>query len=182
MPSPEHHTLAEGSTVVNDLLPYWIHHGRIRVVPAIERFDASNVHFVDGTNRTYDTILWATGFHASLPFLDTQLVPRSGGSPNRHAAGIPLPGLEKLYLVGMAAPRGPQIPISGMQTKLIARMLKLNEHAGPGGAGITEYLSGLQEPESRIDIARDIWLAQMDDTSRLLDALQAASNMMAKPL
>jgi len=82
----------------------------------------------------------------------------------------------------MADPRGPQMQIYGMQTKLIARMLKLNEHAGPGGDGITEYLSGLQEPESRIDIARDIWLAQMDDTSRLLDALQAASNMMAKPL
>ena len=63
MPEPKHRTLAEGSTVVNDLLLYWIHHGRVRVVPGIERFEGNTVHFTDGTSKEYDTILWATGFH-----------------------------------------------------------------------------------------------------------------------
>ncbi|MCT7052120.1 NAD(P)/FAD-dependent oxidoreductase, partial [Salmonella enterica subsp. enterica serovar Give] len=35
LPEPAYRTLAEGRTVVNDLLLYWIHHGRVRVVPGI---------------------------------------------------------------------------------------------------------------------------------------------------
>jgi hypothetical protein len=30
LPAPAHKTLAEGATVVNDQLLYWIHHGRHR--------------------------------------------------------------------------------------------------------------------------------------------------------
>lgn len=73
MPRPKHRTQAEGSTVVNDLLLYWIHRGRARVVPGIQRFVGKTVHFNDGTSRDYDTILWATGFHASVPFIDESL-------------------------------------------------------------------------------------------------------------
>jgi hypothetical protein len=39
MPAPDHRTLADGPPVVNQLLLYWIHHGRIAVKPGIERFD-----------------------------------------------------------------------------------------------------------------------------------------------
>ncbi|MFE5838110.1 flavin-containing monooxygenase [Arthrobacter sp. NPDC056493] len=176
MPEPRHHTLAEGSTVVNDLLLYWVHHGRVGIVPGIERFEGKTVHFTDGTAREYDTILWATGFHSSLPFLDSTLVPRRKGAPVRYGAGIVPEGLEKLYYVGMIAPRGPQIPIYGMQAKLVARMIGLHTRAGGNGASIGTYISGLQEPEDRIDIVRDIWLDQMKDTERLLHAFEAAQS------
>ena len=76
MPEPESRTLAGGRVVVNDLLLYWIQHGRVRVVPGISRFDGTTVHFTDGADREYDTILWATGFRPSLPFLDASLVQR----------------------------------------------------------------------------------------------------------
>lgn len=173
MPEPKHRTLAEGSTVVNDLLLYWVHHGRVGIVPGIERFEGNAVHFTNGTAKEYDTILWATGFHSSLPFLDSALVPRRAGAPLRYAGGILPQGLEKLYYVGMIAPRGPQIPIYGMQAKVVARMLALHEEAGDGGADLTAYLSGLQESEDRIDIVRDVWLEQMKDTERLLSAFEA---------
>ena len=65
LPEPPFRTLAEGAPVVNDLLLYWIHHGRISVVPGLDRFEGRTVHFVDGTSREFDTIVWATGFHAS---------------------------------------------------------------------------------------------------------------------
>lgn len=173
MPEPKHRALAEGMTVVNDQLLHWIHHGRVGVVPAIERFEGHTVHFADGTTREYDTILWATGFHPSLPFLADDLVPRQKGAPVRYGAGIVLDGAEKLYLVGMIAPRGPQIPIYGIQTKVVAQMIHLHEQAPNGNAGITAYLSRLQEPEDRIDIVRDIWLDQLKDTERLLAAIGA---------
>jgi hypothetical protein len=174
MPEPESHTLAGGRVVVNDLLLYWIHHGRICVVPGIERFEGTTVHFTDGAERDYDTILWATGFRPTLPFLDESLVERRDGVPLRYAGGIVPAGLEKLYYIGLAAPRGPQIPVYGVQTKLAIRMLELHEEAGEGGAGVAAYLSALQTPEHRIDVIRADWDAEMADTERLLDAFATA--------
>jgi hypothetical protein len=171
LPTPAHKSLAEGATVVNDLLLYWIHHGRIKVRPGVERFEGKTVHFEDGTNADYDTVLWATGFHPSLPFIDDELIGRGpNGAPIRYAAGIIPDGLEKLYYIGLIAPRGPQIPIYGIQAKVVVRMIELQEKGGPEGAGVGAYLSTLQEPEHRIDIVRDIWLKQLADTERLLDA------------
>jgi cation diffusion facilitator CzcD-associated flavoprotein CzcO len=170
MPQPKHHTLAEGRTVVNNLMLYWVQHGRVTIRPGIDRIEGKTVHFSDGTVREYDTILWATGFHSSLPFLDDELVPRSHGVPLRYAAGIVPQGLEKLYYIGLSAPRGPQIPVYGVQAKLAARMLELHEAAPGGFAGIQAYLAELQEADDRIDIVRAIWADQLADTERLLDA------------
>ncbi|MEV7087434.1 NAD(P)-binding domain-containing protein [Streptomyces sp. NPDC093085] len=174
LPVPRHQALADGPAVVNDLLLYWIHHGRVRAVGhGVERFDGRTVHFADGSSREYDTILWATGFHPTLPFLEDRLVPKRAGRPLRHGGGIVPQGLEKLYFIGLAAPRGPQIPVYGVQAKLVARMAALHERAGAGGAGIAAYLGRLQEADDRIDIPRDIWNAQIADTERLLDAYEA---------
>ena len=160
--------------MVNDLLLYWIHHGRVNVVGHdISGFDGNTVHFADRSSREYDTILWATGFRSTLPFLDDALVPRRAGHPLRYAGGIIPQGLEKLYYIGLSAPRGPQIPVYGVQAKLAERMIRLHEQAGPGGAGVAAYFARLQEADDRVDIPRDIWTAQIADTERLLDAYVA---------
>ncbi|MFI6249640.1 flavin-containing monooxygenase [Streptomyces sp. NPDC051016] len=174
MPVPEAATLADGPTTVNDLLPYWIHHGRITIRPAIDRFEDTTVHFTDGTARHYDSIIYATGFDVSLPFLaDGQIVWRSG-VPVRYAGGILPAGAEKLYFIGLIAPRGPQIPLYGVQTKLVARMIALHTEAGPQGLALTNYFANLQPPELRIDVLRAAWDDQMTDTARLLSALETA--------
>jgi cation diffusion facilitator CzcD-associated flavoprotein CzcO len=177
MPKPEHRTLAEGATVVNSLLLYWVQHGRIAIRPGIDRISGKTVHFTDGTSSEYDTILWSTGFSSSLPMLDSSLVERRNGAPLRYAGGVVPKGLEKLYYIGMAAPRGPQIPVYGVQTKLAIRMIALHEAASGGFAGVATYLGGLQDDEHRIDIVRAVWEDQMADTGRLLDALGAAHNV-----
>jgi hypothetical protein len=170
MPQPAHDTLAGGATVVNDLLLYWIQHGRIKVRPGISRLDGKTVYFTDGSSAEYDTILWATGFNASLPFIDQSLLQRRNGVPLRYAGGVVPVGLEKVYFVGLAAPRGPQIPVYGVQAKLAIRMIALHEAAGEHGAGVQAYLAGLQQADDRIDIVRNVWNDQMADTERLLDA------------
>ena len=180
MPTPQAHTLADGATTVNNLLLYWIHHGRIGVVPGIERFEGNTVHFVDGTSKDYDSILWATGFHVRLPFLDDQVLTWRKNVPVRYGAGILPEGAEKLYFVGLIAPRGPQIPIYGEQTKLIARMIALHEEAGPAGLGLASYVATLQEPELRVDIVRNTWNDQMADTDRLLAALEVSPHLHAR--
>ena len=181
LPEPAYRTLAEGRTVVNDLLLYWIHHGRVRVVPGIADIEGTSVTFTDGTSREYETILWATGFHASLPFLDDALVPRRSGTPLRFAAGIVPQGLEKLYYVGLSAPRGPQLPVYGVQSKVVLRIIGLHEASAEGFAPVADYLGRLQEADDRIDIVRAVWNDQLADTHRLLDALVAAREEAASP-
>ncbi|MDA3623905.1 NAD(P)-binding domain-containing protein [Saccharopolyspora sp. WRP15-2] len=174
MPMPEARTLAEGATTVNDLLLYWVHHGRIGIRPGISRLDGNSVHFADGTTGEYDSIIWATGFNVSLPFLDDDQITWRSRVPVRYAGGILPEGAEKLYFVGLIAPRGPQIPIYGVQAKLVARMIGLHEAAGPRGLALANYFASIQNPELRIDIVRAIWNDQMADTERLLSALEAA--------
>ncbi|MGO1545192.1 MAG: flavin-containing monooxygenase [Gulosibacter sp.] len=170
LPEPKERTLAEGRAVVNDLLLYWVHHGRIRIVPGIERFDGKTVYFTDGTSGEYDTILWGTGFHASLPFLDESLIERSRQVPLRYGAGIVPKGLEKLYYIGLSAPRGPQVPIYGIQMKRAIRMIQLHEASETGFVPVQDYLSKLQDADDRIDFARHFWEDQLADTDRLLEA------------
>ena len=74
------------------------------------------MHFVDGTSREFDTILWATGFKSSLPFLD--VAPDRGRDGPLRTAGLTLPvGAENLYFIGLAAPRGPQLPVYSAQAE-----------------------------------------------------------------
>ena len=65
---PDHRPFDKHPTV--NRAPYFLRHGRVRPRRDIERLDGRTVHFADGTSRDYDTIVWATGFNISFPFLD----------------------------------------------------------------------------------------------------------------
>jgi len=173
LPMPEHETLAENAPIVNDLLLYWIQHGRVEVRPGIERFEGTKVHFTDGTVEEYGTVLWATGFSARIPFIDPSLIEESGGVPLRRGGGIVPTGLEGLYLVGLIAPRGAQFPVYQIQTRLISRILRLREK-GALPEGFERWLAH-QDADGRIDIVRTDWEAQIEDTERVVRELEAAA-------
>jgi hypothetical protein len=121
------------------------------------------VHFADGTVRTFDTIVYATGFRATLPFLDPGLVTWADGVPLR-VAGMTLPvGLERLYFVGLAAPRGPQLPVYSAQARLIARFLTAQERAP---IPLSARFARSSRPEARIDIPRHEWARDMRRAER----------------
>jgi cation diffusion facilitator CzcD-associated flavoprotein CzcO len=161
LPAPATRNLHRNKPVVNGQLLHFIQHGRVTVAPAIERFDGHDVHFSDGSVRAFDTIVFATGFKASLPFLDPALLQWADGVPLR-VAGMTVPvGLERLYFVGLAAPRGPQLPVYGAQARLVARMLL---KSGALSAALAKH----SPAESRIDIPRHEWTRDMDRVRRRL--------------
>lgn len=168
LPTPKERTLAEGQAVVNDLLLYWIHHGRVNVRPGIDHFEGRRVHFTDGTSREYDTVLYATGFVPQVPFIADELIMKDEGMPVKHAAGIIPAGLENLYYIGLIAPRGPQIPIYGMQARLVAKMLALHDSSQ---LSLSEFFGERFAAEHRIDVVRAGWLDELDQVDKLLDAL-----------
>ena len=173
MPAPDHHTLADGPPVVNDLLLYWLKHGRIGIRPGVERFEGRTVVFSDGSQAEYDTILWATGFHVALPFLDESLLQRRDGIPLRVGGAVVPVDLEKLYLIGMIGARGAQPPIYPIQADLAVRMIALHEAAPGGFRPIAGPLTQRQEHEWRIDILRHLWLDQVEATKQALAYLDA---------
>jgi len=175
LPEPDHHMLKDGPPVVNELLLYWIRHGRIKVRPGIERLDGTTVHFTDGTRGEYDTIAWATGFHASLPFLDPGLLELQDGVPLRVAAAVLPLNLEKLYLIGLIAPRGAQPPVYPIQAELAVAMARLHAADPRGWTRVCGRFMETDEREWRIDILRPTWLEQVERTrGRLLQmALEA---------
>jgi hypothetical protein len=163
LPAPATRNLHGSRPVVNGQLLHFIHHGRVHVAPAIERFDGQDVHFGDGTTRTFDTIVYATGFKVTLPFLDAARLEWADGVPRR-VAGMTLPlGLERLYFVGLAAPRGPQLPVYSTQARLIAQFLAAQERSG---VALSARLARGARPEARIDIPRHEWQRDMDSTRR----------------
>ena len=173
LPEPATRNLNEQPPVVNNLLPYWIQHGRISVKPGIARLDGRRVHFVDGSSDEYDTILWATGFKVALPFLDADLIHWRDGVPLR-TAGLTLPvGAEHLYLIGLAGPRGPQLPVYSQQAALVARMLRI---APDQRAELAARFAAAEPLDTRIDIVRAIWQRQMRRAHRALDTFDRATD------
>jgi cation diffusion facilitator CzcD-associated flavoprotein CzcO len=168
LPAPATRNLHRNRPVVNGQLLHFIHHGRVHVTPAIACFDGHDVHFTDGSIRTIDTIVYATGFKASVPFLDPQLLRTRDGVPLR-VAGMTLPlGLERLYFVGLAAPRGPQLPVYSAQAHLVAKFLR----AAEGTAIPLSATYAKRSPaESRIDIPRHEWQRDMDRSHRHIDRI-----------
>ena len=164
LPAPATRNLHRNRPVVNAQLLHFIHHGRVHVAPGVTRLDGRDVHFADGTVRSFDTIVYATGFKATLPFVDPALLKSAAGVPLR-VGGMTLPvGLERLYFVGLAAPRGPQLPVYSAQARLIAKFLT-------SPAPVSAILGRSSRPESRIDIPRHEWQRDMDRSHRRIDRL-----------
>ncbi|MFC3996948.1 flavin-containing monooxygenase [Nocardiopsis sediminis] len=175
LPAPADRHLDRNPPVVNNQLLYWLHHGRITAVPAIERISGREVAFADGTRREFDTVIWATGFDISFPFLAEELLTRSGRVPLRTAGGTLPVGLERLYFVGLAAPRGPQFPVYSAQMELVTRFIGLHERAPGPGLRLSEAAQRVLPQDDRVDLIRRHWLADMDRAHAFAARLERAA-------
>lgn len=170
LPKPIAKSLNDQRPVVNSLVLHWIQHGRVVPAPGLRRFDGNVVEFIDGSRHEVDTIVWATGFQAALPFLPENLIRREAGIPLRVAGCIlPFEGPARLYFLGLCAPRGPQLPVYSDQAAVIMDMLELEDSVD---RPLVETFSEADAPEHRIDIVRAFWIGQMDQTRKRLAKLR----------
>lgn len=145
LPKPDHGVLDQ-DVVVNSLLPYYLKHGRVRPRPGIDHFDGHDVHFTDGSVGTYDTIVWATGFTTSFPFLPDGLLEWENGQPRLIDHVIP-PGLANLYVFGLVAPRSGAGSLLTRSGQLLARIVLLQERVD---TPIADYVGRISKPEACI--------------------------------
>ncbi|KQH75294.1 monooxygenase [Mycobacterium gordonae] len=98
------HKLFTKDVTVNSSLMYALLHGTVTRRVEISRFDGRTVHFVDGSAREYDTIVWATGFNTRFPFLDESMFVWENGNPQL-IEHVLVPHYANIYMWGLVAPR-----------------------------------------------------------------------------
>ena len=106
----------------NDLLNL-IGHGRIHVKPNIQKYQGKTVFFEDGSSEDFDVIIYATGYKITFPFFDqTFISPKDNKIKLYHH--VVHPEKEGLYFVGLIQPLGALMPLSEVQGKWIAGLIK----------------------------------------------------------
>ncbi len=126
IPDPDHR-LFDRHPVVNSEMLHALRHGRVEYRPDIERFEGNTVVFVDGQRAEVDTIVWATGFAVSFPFLDHDLFEWENGIPKR-VFGMLAPAMANLYVFGVLQPRGGAGPLISRGAELLARLARIQSH------------------------------------------------------
>ena len=137
-----------------------------------------NVSTSDGRTRTYAGILVANG-HNSVPFIPTVAGEFTGKMLHSGEYSNPtdIEG-RRVLVVGLCAPRGPQLPVYSDQSAVIVDMLELQERMQ---TPLADTFSATDEPEGRIDIVRSIWNDQMAATRKRLGELARLSPPAAGP-
>jgi cation diffusion facilitator CzcD-associated flavoprotein CzcO len=121
LPRPNHHFLEAHPTVSSELL-LRLGSGDASVKPDVERLDGDTVHFVDGSSRDFDAIIYATGYNISFPFFDPGFL----SAPDN---ALPLykrifkPGLDDLLFIGFAQAIPTLFPFIENQTRLLGAYL-----------------------------------------------------------
>ncbi|WP_081395009.1 flavin-containing monooxygenase [Mycolicibacterium conceptionense] len=142
---PEHR-IFDQDLVVNQQLPYFLKHGRLTIRPEIERLDGRTVHFTDGASGQYDTILWATGFKTTFPFLGDGLLEFERGQPVLVGHTF-APGLANLYFAGLVAPRSGAGMLLMNSSRLLAECALLQQRLT---TPIGDLFARFSEPSSEI--------------------------------
>ena len=99
-------------TVNDDILPA-LRDRRVVALRGIERYDGPTVHFTDGFAADFDTIVMATGFRVSFPFLPFADVPPL-------YLNMLHPTIPSLYFIGLFQPIGCIWRLADYQARIAA--------------------------------------------------------------
>ena len=125
LPEPDHRIFETHPTVSTEVFHY-LKHGRIHMRPDVARADGARVTFSDGTIADYDSIVCATGYHVSFPFLPDGMVPVRGKVAELYG-GILRPDGRHLWVVGTTQPRYGLGGLVRHGAELIARWCRLQD-------------------------------------------------------
>jgi cation diffusion facilitator CzcD-associated flavoprotein CzcO len=101
--------------IVNSGLLEALRHGRLVARRGIARYDGHTVHFTDGTREEFDTIVMATGFRPSFPFLSDRVPPLY--------LKMMHPTVPSLFFIGLLQPIGCIWRLADYQARIAARQI-----------------------------------------------------------
>uniref|UniRef100_A0A8C6EY21 Flavin-containing monooxygenase n=1 Tax=Marmota marmota marmota TaxID=9994 RepID=A0A8C6EY21_MARMA len=108
----------------SDDLPNRIITGKVRMKPNVKEFTETSAIFEDGTEEKVDTVLFATGYTFSFPFLEDDLAILD--SQHSMYKFVFPPQLEKptLAFIGLLQPVGALIPTTELQSRWAVRVFQ----------------------------------------------------------
>lgn len=121
VPKPEHPLLSEHPTMSAEFLDV-VASGAIKMKPNVARLEGSQVHFTDGSAEAVDTIIYATGYKVTFPFLDEEVFSASGNELNLYRYVVD-PDHKGLYFIGFIQPLGAIMPLAELQARWVAALL-----------------------------------------------------------
>ncbi len=172
---PNHRLFQRHPTFGTDLLSY-LRQGRIRMRPDIAALDGQKVRFTDGSSAEYDTLIYATGFHVSFPFLPVGLVEVKDNIVQVYGHAFP-EKVKNLYIIGWAQPRNGFGTILTPAADLYARIIKLQDELEHPIGAILKWMGEKLPADYLVDpgaARREIWISQ-----RMLPYLRWRGNRMA---
>jgi len=121
VPLPNRPLLSEHPTISQDLLNK-VGHGKIKIKPNIKKLNGKTVLFDDGTEESFDTLIYCTGYSITFPFFNKEFInPKDNEVPLYHK--VVHPEHENLFFLGLIQPLGAIMPLSEVQAKWIASIL-----------------------------------------------------------
>ena len=117
------HAIFEHHPTINSELLHYIKHGRITPHPDVARYEGEYVEFVDGTRERFDVIVAATGFHQTIPFLASDLVPIDGPIVKLYGSMMS-DRFRNMYVFGWAQARYGFGPIVSPGADLLAEVIE----------------------------------------------------------
>ncbi|GAA3518538.1 flavin-containing monooxygenase [Nocardioides daeguensis] len=114
--------LFQNHPTISDTILHRLTHGEVVARPGIERLDGGRVVFTDGRSERVDTIVWATGYRVTIPFLSEQWL---GAEPEKMPLHHRVFHLDdpSLAFVGLMQSTGAALPVVEAQAKLVAAHL-----------------------------------------------------------
>ncbi len=114
--------LFQNHPTISDTILHRLTHGEVEARAGIERLDGDRVVFADGRSEEVDTIVWATGYRVSIPFLSSRWL---GADPEslllyRRVFHLDDPSLA---FVGLMQSTGAALPVVEAQARLVAAYL-----------------------------------------------------------
>lgn len=126
-PEPDYR-IYESHPIVNTLILNHLGQGDLRIRADVARFDGDTVHFRDGTQGEYDTVLLATGYRLDYPFVDRADLHWTGMAPRLFLNIFP-PSFNGLFVMGMVEASGLGWQGRYEQAELIAAYLRAEADA-----------------------------------------------------
>ena len=118
---PDDDLAKAGITLSQFFLPL-VAEKRIRVKPWIDRIRDDRVYFTDGTEESFDAILFSTGFDLNLPYLSEEI--RASLRADDYSLDLYrhtfTPQFDNLAFMGLQDQVGPYLPVVELQARWIA--------------------------------------------------------------
>ncbi|MGB5812225.1 MAG: NAD(P)-binding domain-containing protein, partial [Polyangiales bacterium] len=81
LPKPDHSVLS-AHPLMNTQILHYLGHGDLEHKPDVERLDERTVHFVDGSSKEFDLVIYATGYRVAFPFMPRDHFTWAGSFPD----------------------------------------------------------------------------------------------------